>query len=99
MKKVLFLEVVTIFKLIYLFWFKMEQILPGFGVTRFKSASASACFPSPLPGSCATWLRRSLHSTPRNGNQKKTIVNSSERCLENNQMVINSGFPTVNCRK
>ena len=30
---------------------------------------------------------------------KKTIINSWERCLENNQMVINSGFPTVNCRK
>ena len=29
----------------------------------------------------------------------KTIVNSCERCLENNQMVINSGFPTVNCKK
>ena len=24
---------------------------------------------------------------------------SWERCLENDQMVINSGFPTVNCRK
>ena len=32
-------------------------------------------------------------------NQRKTIVNSWERCLENNQMLINSGFPTVNCRK
>ena len=25
--------------------------------------------------------------------------NSWERCLENDQVVINSGFPTVNCRK
>ena len=32
-------------------------------------------------------------------NQRKTIVNSWERCLENNQMIINFGFPTVNCRK
>ena len=32
-------------------------------------------------------------------NQRKTIVNSWERCLENNQMIINSGFPTVSCRK
>ena len=32
-------------------------------------------------------------------NQRKTIVNSWERCLVNDQMVINSGFPTVNRRK
>ena len=32
-------------------------------------------------------------------NQRKTIVNSWVRCLENNQIVINSGFPTVNCGK
>ena len=32
-------------------------------------------------------------------NQRKTIVNLWEGCLENDQMVINSGFPTVNCRK
>ena len=32
-------------------------------------------------------------------NQRKTIVSSWEHCLENNQMVINSGFPSVNCRK
>ena len=30
-------------------------------------------------------------------NQRKTIVNSWERYLQNDQMVINSGFPTVNC--
>ena len=29
-------------------------------------------------------------------NQRKTIVNSWVRCLENNQLVITSGFPTVN---
>ena len=32
-------------------------------------------------------------------NQRKTIVNSWVRCLENNQLVITSGFPTVNFRK
>ena len=62
MKNVLFPKVITIFKLIYLFWFKMEQTLPRFGVSRFTSAFASACFLSPFPGSCATWLRRSLNS-------------------------------------
>ena len=32
-------------------------------------------------------------------NQRKTIVNSWERGFVNDQMVVNSGFPTVNCRK
>ena len=32
-------------------------------------------------------------------NQRKTIVNLWVRCLENNQLVITSGFPTVNFRK
>ena len=32
-------------------------------------------------------------------NQRKTIVNSWVRCLENNQLVITSGFLTVNFRK
>ena len=32
-------------------------------------------------------------------NQRKTIVNSWVLCLENNQLVITSGFPTVNFRK
>ena len=32
-------------------------------------------------------------------NQRKTIVNSWVRCLENNQLVITSAFPTVNFRK
>ena len=62
MKNVLFPKVITIFKLIYLLWFKIEQTLPGFGVTRFTSACVSACFLSPFRGSCATWLRRSLNS-------------------------------------
>ena len=62
MKNVLFPKVITIFKLIYLFLFKIEETLPGFGVTRFTSASASLCFLSPFPGSCATCLRRSLNS-------------------------------------
>ena len=73
MKNVLFSKVITIFKLIYLFWVKMVQTLPRFGVTRFTSASA--CFLSPFPGSCATWLRRSLNSktlsTPRNGKSNR----------------------------
>ena len=62
MKNVLFPKVITVFKLIYLLWFKIEQNLPGFGVTRSTSASASAYFLSPFPGSCATWLRRCLNS-------------------------------------
>ena len=32
-------------------------------------------------------------------NQRKTIVNLWVRCLENNQLDITSGFPTVNFRK
>ena len=40
----------------------MEQTLPGFGITLFTSASASACSLSPFPWSYVTWLRRSLHS-------------------------------------
>ena len=40
MKNVLFPKVIIIFKLIYLFWFKMKQTLPGFFVTRFTSAFA-----------------------------------------------------------
>ena len=36
-----------------------------------------------------------LESNNRYQSKKK----SWERCLENDQMVINSGFPTVNCRK
>ena len=42
MKNVLFPKVITILKLIYLLWFKMKQTLPGFCVTRFTSAFASA---------------------------------------------------------
>ena len=56
-KIVLFPKVITILKLIYLFWFKMEQTLPGFRVTRFASASSSACQFQPavsarFPGVC-----------------------------------------------
>ena len=40
MKNVLFLKVITIFKLIYLFWLKMKQTLRGFCVTHFTSAFA-----------------------------------------------------------
>ena len=36
---------------------------------------------------------------PQKINQRKTIANSWVRCLENNQLVITSGFPTVNFRK
>ena len=50
MKNVLFPKVITIFKLIYLFWFKMKQTLPGFCVTRFTSAFASASFSTRFPG-------------------------------------------------
>ena len=50
MKNVLFPKVITIFKLIYLFWFKMKQTLPGFCVTRFTSAFASVCFSARFPG-------------------------------------------------
>ena len=50
MKNVLFPKVITIFKLIYLFWFKMKQTLPGFCVTRFTSAFASATFSARFPG-------------------------------------------------
>ena len=57
MKIFLFPNVITIIKLIYLFW-----SLPRFGVTRLTSASVSACFLSPFSGIHATWLRRSLHS-------------------------------------
>ena len=50
MKNVLFLKVITIFKLFYLFWFKMKQTLPGFCVTLFTSAFASASFSARFPG-------------------------------------------------
>ena len=85
-KNVLFPKAITIYKLIYLSWFKIEQTLPGFGVTRFTSAYASACFLSrPFPGSCATWLRRSLHSktlsTSQNGktNREDPKIYKEER--------------------
>ena len=42
----------------------------------------------PIPVSCIL--------LPNIINQRKTIVNSWVRCLENNQLVITSGFPTVN---
>ena len=70
MKNILFLKVMTIFKLIYLFWLKMKQNLwilrypphVGFRLSKFLS---------PFPGSCATSLRQSLLSktlsTPHNG--------------------------------
>ena len=35
-----------------------------------------------------------LKVTETTDNQRKTIVNSWVRCLENNQLVITSGFPT-----
>ena len=50
MKNVLFSKAITIFKLIYLFWFKMKQTLPGFCVTRFTSAFASASLSARFPG-------------------------------------------------
>ena len=63
MRNVLFPKVITIFKLIFLFWFKMEQINAEFGVTCSTSASVLACFLSPFPGSSATWLRSTVSST------------------------------------
>ena len=62
MKNVLFPKVITIFKLIYLFWFKMEQTLPGFGVTRFTSASPSSCFLSAFPWSYAIYFAETISS-------------------------------------
>ena len=50
MKNVLFIKVIKIFKLIYLFWFKMKQTLPGFCVTRLTSAFAWANFSARFPG-------------------------------------------------
>ena len=50
MKNVLFSKVITIFKLIYLLWFKMKQTLPGFCVTRYTSAFVSASLSVRFPG-------------------------------------------------
>ena len=50
MKNVLFPKIITIFKLIYLFWFKMKQTLPAFCVTCFTSVFASASFSARFPG-------------------------------------------------
>ena len=50
MKNVLFPKIITIFKLIYLFWFKMKQTLPGFGETRFTSVFALASFSARFRG-------------------------------------------------
>ena len=50
MKNILFPKVITIFKLIYLFWFKMKQTLPGFCVTRYTSAFVSASLSVRFPG-------------------------------------------------
>ena len=45
------------------------------------------------------WKKISSLNLKENHNQRKTIVNSWVRCLENNQLVITSAFPTVNFRK
>ena len=52
----------------------------------------------------ATQFQRALlqvadSATVHKKNQRKTIVNSWVRCLENNQLVITSAFLTVNFRK
>ena len=69
MKNVLFPKVITIFKL-YLFWFKMEQTLPGFDVDSRHAGFRFGMFPQPV------WLRRSLHSktlsTPHNWKTNRT---------------------------
>ena len=49
-KNVLFPKVITIFKLIYLFWFKVKQTLPGFCDTRFTSVFALASFSARFRG-------------------------------------------------
>ena len=72
-----------IFKVIYFFWFKMKHTLPGFGVTRFTLASASACLLNPFSGCWATWLRRSLYSktllTSHNGKTNRGRPQNSQR--------------------
>ena len=47
------------------------------------------------------WVRSSSNALNKHKltNQRKTIINSWVRCLENNQLVITSAFPTVNFRK
>ena len=50
MKNVLFLKVITIFKLIYLFRLKMKQTLPVFCATHFTSAFALVSFSARFPG-------------------------------------------------
>ena len=49
-KNVLFPKVITIFKLLYLFRFKIEETLPGFGVTRFTSLPLRHVFSAHFPG-------------------------------------------------
>ena len=49
-QNVLFPKVITIFKLIYLFWFKVKQTLPGFCDTRFTSVFALASFSARFRG-------------------------------------------------
>ena len=43
---------------------------------------------------CGETCQVHMKVTETTDNQRKTIVNSWVRCLENNQLVITSGFPT-----
>ena len=66
-----------------------------FGVLPEYFRDWGGCRPPRPPGSYAY----DHGSCTNSKNQRKTIVNSWVRCLENNQLVITSGFPTVNFRK
>ena len=50
MKNVLFPKVITIFKLIYLLWFKIEQNLPGFGLLAPRRLPLRHIFSARFPG-------------------------------------------------
>ena len=71
MKNVLFPKVIIIFKLIYLFWFKMKQT--HYWIFRYSLhvGFRFGKFLSPFPETCATWLRQFVDSktlsTPHNG--------------------------------
>ena len=50
MKNVFFPTVITIFKLIYLFWFKIEQTLPGFALLASRRLPLRHVFSARFPG-------------------------------------------------
>ena len=59
MKKVLFLKVITIFKLIYLLWLKMKQSLSGVCVTHFTSEART----QPVSRDLCYSLRQSFNAS------------------------------------